>query len=132
MWNTTPPTNRSPSSPASQLRWRASAALGLDRAALFVYDEEARALVGASAIGPHDAAEAELVRVDTALHERTLEQRIVDHAASEVDTRFEAFVRTLEERGVPATVRMRRGIDIDAGCGQLKSSAEQGLVQVEG
>ena len=46
--------------------------------------------------------------------------------------RVGAFVRTLEERGVPATVRMRRGIDIDAGCGQLKSSAEQGLVQVEG
>ncbi|MBM4291741.1 MAG: 23S rRNA (adenine(2503)-C(2))-methyltransferase RlmN [Deltaproteobacteria bacterium] len=49
--------------------------------------------------------------------------------------RVGAFVQTLEERGVPATVRMRRGIDIDAGCGQLKSSAEQGLaplVQIEG
>jgi 23S rRNA (adenine2503-C2)-methyltransferase len=32
-----------------------------------------------------------------------------------------AFVATLERHGVPATVRVRRGIDIDAGCGQLKS-----------
>ncbi len=32
------------------------------------------------------------------------------------------FVEVLEAYGVPATVRVRRGIDIDAGCGQLKSS----------
>ena len=32
-----------------------------------------------------------------------------------------AFVARLEEFGVPATLRVRRGIDIDAGCGQLKS-----------
>ena len=31
------------------------------------------------------------------------------------------FVAILERYGVPATVRVRRGIDIDAGCGQLKS-----------
>ena len=31
------------------------------------------------------------------------------------------FVDALGRHGVPATVRMRRGIDIDAGCGQLKS-----------
>ena len=31
-----------------------------------------------------------------------------------------AFQRILERNGVPATVRMRRGIDIDAGCGQLR------------
>lgn len=30
-----------------------------------------------------------------------------------------AFQATLEERGVSATVRVRRGIDIQAGCGQL-------------
>ena len=33
-----------------------------------------------------------------------------------------AFVATLEAMGVPATIRVRRGIDIDAGCGQLKSA----------
>jgi 23S rRNA (adenine2503-C2)-methyltransferase len=31
-----------------------------------------------------------------------------------------AFQGILERAGIPATVRMRRGIDIDAGCGQLR------------
>lgn len=31
------------------------------------------------------------------------------------------FIRILQTYGVPATIRIRRGIDIDAGCGQLKS-----------
>jgi len=30
-----------------------------------------------------------------------------------------AFKNTLESNGIPCTVRMRRGIDIQAGCGQL-------------
>ncbi len=34
----------------------------------------------------------------------------------------EAFVATLADFRIPATVRVRRGVDIDAGCGQLKSS----------
>jgi 23S rRNA (adenine2503-C2)-methyltransferase len=53
--------------------------------------------------------------------------------------RVRRFVKTLEHNGVPATVRIRRGIDIDAGCGQLKSEVErkrakqsQPLVQIEG
>ena len=33
----------------------------------------------------------------------------------------ERFVAELERHGVSATVRVRRGIDVDAGCGQLKS-----------
>ncbi len=32
------------------------------------------------------------------------------------------FVAALAEHGIPATVRVRRGIDIDAGCGQLATS----------
>ena len=32
------------------------------------------------------------------------------------------FVDILGQHGVPATLRVRRGIDIDAGCGQLKSA----------
>jgi 23S rRNA (adenine2503-C2)-methyltransferase len=32
----------------------------------------------------------------------------------------EAFSRVLHEAGIPTTVRMRRGIDIEAGCGQLR------------
>ena len=35
--------------------------------------------------------------------------------------RIQTFINILERGGVPATIRVRRGIDIDAGCGQLKS-----------
>ncbi len=40
------------------------------------------------------------------------------------------FVAILERYGVPATVRVRRGIDIDAGCGQLKSNVIKKARQV--
>jgi 23S rRNA (adenine2503-C2)-methyltransferase len=33
----------------------------------------------------------------------------------------DAFVETLRGRGIPVTLRVRRGIDIDAGCGQLRA-----------
>ena len=36
------------------------------------------------------------------------------------DANAHAFQRILEKSGIPATVRLRRGIDIDAGCGQLR------------
>lgn len=35
-------------------------------------------------------------------------------------SRVEAFVRELERRQVPATVRLERGVEIDAACGQLQ------------
>lgn len=35
--------------------------------------------------------------------------------------RVQTFIDILERGGIPATIRVRRGIDIDAGCGQLKS-----------
>jgi 23S rRNA (adenine2503-C2)-methyltransferase len=31
----------------------------------------------------------------------------------------EAFKQTLKSHGIPCTVRIRRGIEIQAGCGQL-------------
>jgi 23S rRNA (adenine2503-C2)-methyltransferase len=37
----------------------------------------------------------------------------------------ERFVEVLAGHGVEATVRVRRGIDIDAGCGQLKSTVSR-------
>jgi 23S rRNA (adenine2503-C2)-methyltransferase len=37
-----------------------------------------------------------------------------------------AFQKILEVNHIPATVRMRRGIDIDAGCGQLRRRAALG------
>jgi 23S rRNA (adenine2503-C2)-methyltransferase len=35
------------------------------------------------------------------------------------------FVEILRGRGVPATVRLRRGIEINAGCGQLRQAAQR-------
>jgi 23S rRNA (adenine2503-C2)-methyltransferase len=35
--------------------------------------------------------------------------------------RANAFKQTLEQNGIPCTIRIRRGIDIQAGCGQLAS-----------
>ncbi|NWG34713.1 MAG: 23S rRNA (adenine(2503)-C(2))-methyltransferase RlmN [Chloroflexi bacterium] len=40
--------------------------------------------------------------------------------------RAELFKQTLEQAGVPCTIRMRRGIDINAGCGQLAGSLKPG------
>jgi 23S rRNA (adenine2503-C2)-methyltransferase len=42
--------------------------------------------------------------------------------------RAEAFKHTLEANGVPCTIRLRRGIEISAGCGQL-AGATPGLVR---
>lgn len=36
-----------------------------------------------------------------------------------------SFKTTLTERGIPCTIRLRRGIDIQAGCGQLAVQARQ-------
>ncbi len=36
--------------------------------------------------------------------------------------RAQIFKETLEQAGIPCTIRMRRGIDIQAGCGQLAGS----------
>ena len=38
--------------------------------------------------------------------------------------RANLFKETLEQAGIPCTIRMRRGIDIAAGCGQLAGSIE--------
>ena len=39
--------------------------------------------------------------------------------------RAEEFIAVLGKSGIPATVRVRRGIDIDAGCGQLADVASK-------
>lgn len=41
-----------------------------------------------------------------------------------------AFQRTLRQRGLPSTVRQRRGIDVGAGCGQLRSNAGPAIPEV--
>jgi 23S rRNA (adenine2503-C2)-methyltransferase len=38
------------------------------------------------------------------------------------DDRTQAFQRVFQEAGIPSTVRQRRGIDVGAGCGQLRAS----------
>lgn len=40
------------------------------------------------------------------------------------DEETRQFVQTLNNHGVPATVRIRRGIEINAGCGQLQRSVD--------
>lgn len=40
--------------------------------------------------------------------------------------RIEVFRNVLEASGIPNTLRIRRGIDIQAGCGQLRQHARQG------
>jgi len=39
--------------------------------------------------------------------------------------RADEFKKVLEQNGIPCTIRIRRGIDIQAGCGQLASRATQ-------
>ena len=73
-----------------------SAALGLDRAALFVYDEEARVLVGSSAIGPFDAEEARRASEAAELRDGSLEPLLVELSPGAEESRFEEFVRSLE------------------------------------
>jgi 23S rRNA (adenine2503-C2)-methyltransferase len=45
--------------------------------------------------------------------------------------RTQEFVSILEQYGVPATVRKRKGADIDAACGQLKLNHEQNVVSLD-
>lgn len=74
----------------------AGGVLGFSRAALLVYDEDSRTLVGSSAIGPYDDDEAQRIWDAIETHDKTIEEMIADHAASAVDSRFEEFVRTLD------------------------------------
>lgn len=41
------------------------------------------------------------------------------------DPQADRFVEVLAQHRIPATVRVRRGLDIDAGCGQLRDRVEQ-------
>lgn len=45
--------------------------------------------------------------------------------------RVDAFRQQLEAAGIPTTVRMRRGIDIEAGCGQLRQRQTGGATVEE-
>ncbi len=45
--------------------------------------------------------------------------------AAPTQARVTAFVDTLTKAGIAATVRKRKGADIDAACGQLRLAAER-------
>lgn len=47
------------------------------------------------------------------------------HGKGSTRARATAFKAELESAGIPCTIRMRRGIDIQAGCGQLATQAEE-------
>jgi len=48
------------------------------------------------------------------------------NAQSTTRERAQHFKESLEQAGIPCTIRMRRGIDIQAGCGQLASREGEG------
>lgn len=47
------------------------------------------------------------------------------HGEASTRERAEAFCSVLQNAGIPATIRLRRGIDIQAGCGQLATRHNQ-------
>ncbi len=47
------------------------------------------------------------------------------------DEETERFAEILREAGIPATVRLRRGIEINAGCGQLRRAVSRSELVVE-
>ncbi len=38
--------------------------------------------------------------------------------------RISRFMKILDDAGIPNTLRIRRGIDINAGCGQLRQESD--------
>jgi 23S rRNA (adenine2503-C2)-methyltransferase len=53
------------------------------------------------------------------------------HGQATTQERARAFKETLERFGIPCTIRIRRGIDIQAGCGQLAVEVEDGIWQTK-
>ncbi len=72
------------------------AALGFNRAALFVFDETDGVFRGERGIGPNDEEEAHRIWESIEFEDKTFEDLIDDYTRNRVDTRFEQFVRTLE------------------------------------
>jgi diguanylate cyclase (GGDEF)-like protein len=70
-------------------------ALGFNRVALFLPDEERGRFIGSKAIGPADADEAHRIWEAVAYESQTIEQQIEACAQQNFDTRFQQYVRTL-------------------------------------
>ena len=71
-------------------------ALGFNRVALFLYDEERARFVGSKAIGPADSDEAHRIWEAIEYESKSIEQQIDACARSDFDTRFQQHVQTLE------------------------------------
>ncbi len=58
-------------------------------------------------------------------HVNLIQLNPVDHYAGQPaeDRAAKEFQKKLQEAGIPCTIRLRRGIDIQAGCGQLASKS---------
>ena len=78
-----------------------------------VNDDPDQATVLAEVLKPHEAFKVNLIPFNPTPGEFTGSSREA----------IEAFRSTLIGHGVPATVRLTRGRDIDAACGQLAASA---------
>ena len=70
--------------------------LGMNRAALFTWDEIRRRFVGKRAIGPADAAEAHRIWESLEIEGRTLEHILASPARSRQDSRLQGLVYGLE------------------------------------
>ncbi|RLE06199.1 MAG: 23S rRNA (adenine(2503)-C(2))-methyltransferase RlmN [Bacteroidetes bacterium] len=57
-------------------------------------------------------------------HVNLIQLNPVDHYPGKpaLDQKARRFQKTIEAAGIPCTIRLRRGIDIQAGCGQLASN----------
>lgn len=78
-----------------------------------VNDDSDQAIVLAEALKPHEAFKVNLIPFNPTPGDFTGSSREA----------IDAFRSTLIAQGVPATVRLTRGRDIDAACGQLAASA---------
>lgn len=78
-------------------------ALGFNRVALFLYEEQRRCFVGSKAIGPADASEAHRIWEAIEYESKSMAQQIEDCERRNFDTRFQQYVQALEvvESGAP-------------------------------
>lgn len=86
-----------------------------------VNDSPAQAAALAERLQPFRRQGASLCHVNVILLNPT--RRYAGQATS--SQRAAAFREVLEQGGIPCTVRLRRGIDIQAGCGQLAEQADK-------
>ena len=59
-------------------------------------------------------------------HVNLIQLNPVDHYSGKpaMDQSARRFQKSIEAAGIPCTIRLRRGIDIQAGCGQLASKTK--------